>query len=228
MGQVRLFLGRAWRNVNRRVSRLYLGAQKKKGSMKLQRLGSPANGWYAPANFKPGYRCYCIGVGLDASYDFAMAERGAEVHSFDPTPSAIDYMSRKNPGNIYFHPWAALDKDGTMRLYFPMSDTHGSYFAEDLHNTGRYHEVPCYRLETIMQRLGHDTVDLIKMDIEGSWFSVLKDIPRSKIRPTILEVEYDSPAPIWRVARVHSILRSIGYTLIHRERDNAVYELRKA
>lgn len=227
MGQIVLFLGRAWRHLNRRASRFYLGLQRQSGHIRLERLGSPRNGWYAPVDHSASLRCYCIGVGNDASYDFALAERGAEVHSFDPTPSVIDYMNRNNLDRVRFHPWAVLDEDGEMRLYFPMSETHGSYFAEDLHNTGRFHEVPCYRLTTIMERLGHDRVDLIKMDIEGSWYAVLHDLAAGRVRPALLEVEYDSPAPVWRVASAHAALRRAGYVLTLQERDNAIYELRK-
>lgn len=227
MRHMGLFLGRAWRHLNRRVSRFYLSLQRQSGHIRLERLGSRRNGWYAPVDYPAGLRCYCIGVGDDASFDFALAERGAEVHSFDPTPGATDYMSRQNLDRVWFHPWAVLDEDGQMRLYFPMSETHGSYFAEDLHNTGRFHEVPCYRLTTIMERLGHDRVDLTKMDIEGSWYAVLHDLAAGPVRPTLLEVEYDSPAPVWRVARAHAVLRRAGYVLTHQERDNAIYELRK-
>ena len=35
--------------------------------------------------------CCCVGVGVNATFDLALAERGHEVHSFDPTPRALDY-----------------------------------------------------------------------------------------------------------------------------------------
>lgn len=222
---VRTFLGRAWRNLNRRASRLYMAAQTRR-PLALDRLGSTKNGWFAPPGRLEGRRCYCIGVGLDASYDFALAERGAEVHAFDPTPDAIAYMQRENAGRVQFHPWGVLDRDASMRLYFPLSPDHGSHFLHDLHGTGQFHEVPCLRLATILQRLGHDHVDILKMDIEGSWFEVIPDMLSTGLRPGLLQIEYDSPAPLWRVASRHRMLQAADYVLALREGDNAVYVLR--
>lgn len=220
------FLGRLWRNINRRISRLYLDRSLGgRDAIGWVRIGSVENGWYAPPDMPVGARCYCIGVGQDASYDWALAERGAEVHAFDPTPHAIAYMQDHNRDRVTFHPWGMMDKDRTIRLYFPFDERHGSYFAEDLHGTGKYHEVPCYRFETIMGRLGHssDSLYLVKMDIEGSWYQVLPDMVRSGILPQVLQVEYDSPAPLWRVRPVHRMLIGKGYHLVLREADNAIY-----
>lgn len=221
-----LFLRRTWRNVNRRISRAWLDMRGPRATHDMVRLGSEGNGWYAPADMPEGALCYCIGVGLDASFDFALVERGAEVHAFDPTPLAIDYMARKNAQRVQFHPWGVLDEDTTIRLYFPMDTRHGSHFAEDLHGTGKYEEVPCLRLSTILDRLGHGDrqIYLMKMDIEGSWFKALQDMMASQIYPTFLEVEYDSPAPLWRVSKIARLLESHGYALILREADNAIYK----
>lgn len=225
MSKFQVFAGRAWRNVNRRISRLYLSWTFPKGSAPLTRLGSDANGWYAPEDPAPGMLSYCIGVGYDASFDFDLAARGAEVHSFDPTPHAVGYMERENKGRVTFHPWGAYDEDTTIRLYFPKSESHGSYFAEDLHNTGKYHEVPVYRIATIMEKLGHDRIDLMKMDIEGSWYQALADMLGDDITPGILEVEFDSPAPVWRVRRIAMLLRKAGYKLVLQDGDNCVFQL---
>lgn len=223
--QLSRFLRRAWRNANRRLSRLYLDRSVVQGGPAMERLGSAGNGWYAPKDMPVGARCYCIGVGLDASFDFALAERGADVHAFDPTPSAITYMERENQGRTTFHPWGVLDQDTTIRLYAPYDPRHGSHFAEDLHGTGKFHEVPCFRMSTILERLGHaaDSIYLLKIDIEGSWFQALQDMIASRIYPKYLEVEYDSPAPLWRVRPVHRQLIASGYALMLREADNAIY-----
>lgn len=219
-----VFLGRAWRNINRQISRLYLERHNRHESHDIVKLGSEAHGWYAPTDLPNDVRCYCIGVGRDATFDFELAEQGAEVHSFDPTPGAISYMEQNNQGRVTFHPWGVLDKDSTMRLYFSMPQNPGLYFAHDLHKTGKYHEVPCYRFATIMQNLGHDEVYLVKLDIEGGWYEAVLDMLNSGIRPVFMEIEFDSPAPIWRVARVNSALNRAGYRLVLRQGDNAVYK----
>lgn len=224
MKSLTVFVGRAWRNLNRQVSRLYLELNNKRESQSLERLGSEAHGWYAPKQFPSGARCYCIGVGRDATFDFALAERGAEVHSFDPTPAAIEYMDQNNADRVSFHPWGVLNKDSTMRLYFSMPQNPGLYFAHDLHKTNKFHEVPCYRMATIMQKLGHEAPYLVKMDIEGGWYEATLDMLNSGICPTFMEIEFDSPAPIWRVARVYRALREAGYRLVLRQGDNAVFK----
>jgi len=219
-----VFAGRAWRNLNRRVSRLYLDTMVPKIQHDLDKLGSDDHGWYAPKDMPDGARCYCMGVGRDATFDLALSERGAEVHSFDPTPSAVEHMEKVNNGKIQFHPWGVLDSDSSMRLYFPMDEAHGSYFIHDLHGTGRYHEVPCYRVSTIMEKLNHDSVYLVKMDIEGSWYEAVPDMLNSDIKPEFIEIEFDSPAPVWRVSKVVRALVANGYKQALREGDNLVYK----
>jgi FkbM family methyltransferase len=221
-----VFMGRSWRSANRRLSRLYITLTAKRTSFGMTRIGSAENGWYMPNDLQVGARCYCIGVGRDASFDFELAKRGAEVHAFDPTPHAIAYMESENEGRVHFHPWGVMHEDTTIRLYYPFDETHGSYFAEDLHGTGKYHEVPCLRMATIGERLNHprDSLYLVKVDIEGSWFQVLPDMVASKILPDFLEVEYDSPAPIWRVRPVHRTLERAGYRVVLQENDNVIYK----
>ena len=217
-------MGRAWRNLNRRVSRVYLDIAPARTEHPMRRIGSAENGWFMPEDMPQGARCYCVGVGLDASFDFALVEHGADVFSFDPTPPAIEYIERENNGRVSFHPWGLLDSDSSMRLYYPLAGDHGSYFINDLHHTGKYYEVPCYRLSTIFEKLGHDSVYLMKIDIEGSWYQALIDIIESKIYSEFLEIEFDSPAPVWRVSRIVRLLQNNGYRLVLREGDNAIFK----
>jgi FkbM family methyltransferase len=219
----RIFLGRARRNVERRVSRLWIDAFAHRTRETLDRLGSDENGWYAPAAMPSHALWYCIGVGLDASFDFELAGRGFDVHSFDPTPPAIDYMNCQPHGRVNLHPWGVLDADTTDRLHVPLNPTHGSYFLENLHHSKRDFEVPFYRLETILGKLNHKTPYLLKMDIEGNWFRVIPDIIAAGILPEFLMLEYDSPASVNRVSRAHRVLENSGYAMVLREADNVVY-----
>jgi FkbM family methyltransferase len=224
MKSIIVFLGRAWRHSNRRISRLFLDVSGKRTDHDLVRLGSAQNGWYAPTDLPAGALCYCIGVGRDASFDFELARMGGDVHSFDPTPPAVEYMQENNKGQVAFHPWGVLDKDASMRLYFPLSGDHGSYFIHDLHKTGKFYDVPCYQLSTIMKKLGHSDIHLMKMDIEGSWYEAIPNILASGIYPVFFEIEFDSPAPVWRVSKIVRDLHRHGYRLVLRKEDDAVFK----
>jgi len=225
--RLKVLAGRVWRNLNRRLSRLYVGTRLDPADARLVRLGSAHGGWHLPADMPAGAVAYCGGVGLDASFDFALAERGLEVHSFDPTPSSIDYMARENDGRVAFHPWGMIGADRTVRFHAPIDPAHQSWFAENLHATADSFEAPCLRIATIMQRLGHARLDFLKIDIEGSWYPVIPDMLASGVRPAAIGLEFDSPAPVWRVARVMRALERAGYRAVHREGDNVTF-LREA
>jgi FkbM family methyltransferase len=188
------------------------------------RLGSPAGGWRALEDTPAGAVCYCGGDGLDATFDFELARRfGAEVHSFDPTPHAIAYMEAHNDAGVTFHPWGLLDRDATIRFHAPISSDHQSFFVENLHDTSDFFEAPCCRIGTIMRKLGHDRIHLLKIDIEGSWYPVVADMIEAGIRPDVIDVEFDSPAPIWRVRRITRLLQRAGYAAVDQEKDNVVF-----
>lgn len=108
---VRIF-GRAWRRANRLVSRRWLQSQVARNDVELRQYGKGHAAWWVPSHLAAGSIAYCGGVGLDATFDFALVDEMAlEVHSFDPTPRAIAYMERENRGRVQMHPWGMLDKD---------------------------------------------------------------------------------------------------------------------
>lgn len=220
-----VFTGRAWRNVNRRISRQYvkLFARKVTAPFAMKRYGSDYGGWYAPDPLPAGALCYCIGVGADATFDFELKRLGGDVHSFDPTPYSIRYMEEHADKGVTFHPWGLWNENTTMKLFAPLSKEHHSHFLTDLHSTGSYEEVDCLTLGTIMERLGHKDIFLLKMDIEGSWYETLSEFIPKGIHPKILGVEFDSPAPVWRVAKTVSMLEKHGYSLAVQEKDNVTF-----
>jgi len=78
-----------------------------------------------------------------------------------------------------------------------------------------------------MQKLGHTEIEVLKIDIEGSWGQVLTRMLESNIRPRTVCVEFDSPAPLSRVRRMTRALQSAGYVLARRDKENCVF-IRKA
>jgi len=51
-------------------------------------------------------------------------------------------------------------------------------------------QMPVLRLATIMEKLGHDHIDVLKMDIEGAEYGVIADLLSCEIRVDQLLVEF--------------------------------------
>jgi hypothetical protein len=80
--------------------------------------------------------------------------------------------------------------------------------------------VDCKRMADLMVELGHDHIDILKLDIEGSWYEVLQDILASKLSISVICVEFDTPTTIARVLRTITALGESEFIPIHRQRDN--------
>lgn len=193
----------------------------------LETLGEGAGAWTVPAQWiGPDWICYCVGVGLDATFDIALVERcGAQVFSLDPTPRAVAHMERlaySDPRH-HFVPVAVWDRDTTLRFFEPMNHNHVNLSTRDIHGTGSYIEVPAETLPTIMARFGHDRIDLLKIDIEGSWDVVIRDMAERGIAPKVLCVEFDTPTSVGKVRRAVNQLAGLGLRPVHQARDNVLF-----
>jgi FkbM family methyltransferase len=198
-----------------------------RGELELERLGTDYGGWTVPVDLLNARSiCYCIGVGLDASFDFALVEQfGCRVFSFDPTPKAISYMehAQYDHTRLHFLPVGVWNEDTELRFFSPANPEETSHSVFDLHGTGKHFTAECRKLSTIMQDLGHEHIDLLKLDIEGAWRNVIKNIAEERINISILCVELDSPVTLPRVLRVIRMLGSIGFVLVHFEKDNYLF-----
>lgn len=195
--------------------------------LKLQRFGLDYGGWTVPVDhLNENSICYCVGVGIDATFDFALVEQfNCNVFSFDPTPKAIAYMESElyDRERLNFMPIGVWDEDAELRFYSPANTEETSHSIYDLHGTNNYFTAECRKLSTIMKDLGHDHIDLLKLDIEGAWRNVIQNIVDERIDISILCVELDSPTTLVRVLKVRHMLSSIGFELVHFEKDNYLF-----
>ena len=139
---------------------------------------------------------YSFGVGEDISFDEQLiAIFGCKVFAFDPTPKSISFVkSRDLHPNFVFNPYGIMEYDGNMSFFLPENN---NYVSGSSVNHWGYSEfekppitVPVKRLQTIMRELNHSRIDLLKMDIEGSEYSVLEDIINSSIDVKQISVEF--------------------------------------
>ena len=174
----------------------------------------------APAYLPKGSVVYSFGVGDDIGLDLALIEKfGVEVHAFDPTPKAIAWLqTQKLPSQFHFHPLGIADYDGTADFSAPTSDPRRvSYRMLELPKTAmRRVAGEVRRLPTILNMLGHEHIDLLKLDIEGAEYSVLDDLLRSGITVRQLLVEFHHRWPGVgqpRTRRAVEMLQDAGYRI---------------
>jgi FkbM family methyltransferase len=231
--RIRAILWRVLRKCDKVIIHAFLPflVKPQSGGLTLRRLGTDYGGWTVPMGLlNERSICYCVGVGIDASFDFALVDMfKCRVFSFDPTPKAITYMERQqyDRTRLSFLPIGVWDKDTKLRFFAPANPAETSHSVFDLHGTGSYFLAECRKLSSIMHQQGHDHIDLLKLDIEGAWRNVIENIVEERINISILCVELDSPTTIARVLWVIRALASIGLVLVHFEKDNYLFVQKK-
>ena len=201
-----------------------------------RRLGTDYGGWFIPVDlFDESSLCYCFGAGEDISFDVELIGRfGCRVFTFDPTPRAIVYVRRllaDNPQikNLHFHDFGIWRLDTKMKFFAPRDDAHVSHSILNLQGTEDGFEAQCYRLETIMNRLEHDAIDLLKLDIEGAEYAVIDHLTETAVRPKVICVEFDEgPNPqdrayVKRIRSSVSALLDSGYLLTNMDNWNFTF-----
>jgi FkbM family methyltransferase len=148
--------------------------------------GNVYGGFYACPDFlNSGSIVYSVGIGEDISFDRAvLARHGCQVHGFDPTPKAIAWVeSQANPAGFVFHPYGLGAETGEATFYLPKVADHvsGSFVAQSNVDRGRAIAVNLKSLADIARELGHDRIDIFKMDIEGGEYAVLDSILASPV-----------------------------------------------
>lgn len=185
----------------------------------IHRLGSDYGGWVClPGKLSSKSTVYSFGVGTDISFDEALiAMTGCTVHAFDPTPGSAQWIqSQRLPAKFCFYGFGLADRDG--HQIFRKPDIRG-YFSPSavLNYPGEGVSLPVHRLGSIMRRLGHTKIDLLKMDIEGAEYSVLTDMLHSGIRPAQLLVEFHHRIAGVGIHQTRIALRNLqeaGYDLL--------------
>ncbi len=159
-----------------------------------ERHGSDYGGWtVCPQGLGPCSVVYSFGVGQDVSFDLSLIARfGLTVHGFDPTPRSIAWVrAQALPERFRFHPYGLADFDGLAHFDPPDHPAYVSYTLRAIPSEAEGAvAAPVYRLGTIARRLGHDRIDLLKMDIEGAEYAVIADLAEAGVRVHQLLVEF--------------------------------------
>ena len=136
---------------------------------------------------------YSFGVGTDLSFDLSLIEKfGLTIFGFDPTPLSISWAkNQKLPKEFRFFEYGVADQDTSMTFYPPSNPNYVSFsIASSNGDQSESVQLQVSRLTTIMNELGHEKIDLLKMDIEGAEYGVVQDMVRCNIQVKQLLVEF--------------------------------------
>jgi FkbM family methyltransferase len=161
------------------------------------------------------------GLGTNVSFDLSLIRAfGCQVHGFDPTPDSLAWLRKKElPPQFCLHPFGLADFDGEAR-FSPSSDPRepSHTLLERPETAGQAVAAPVRRLSTTMRELGHEHVDLLKLDIEGAEYGVIAEIVRDRIPVAQLLVEYHHRFPGVGVNKTNEaldLLEDAGYAAFH-------------
>jgi FkbM family methyltransferase len=177
------------------------------------RLGSEYGGWIIPQDLITSESVvYSAGVGEDVTFDLELiALTGCQVWAFDPTPRSIDFARKVDDERFHFAPTGVWSRDETRRFYAPRDPSHVSHSTVSPHDERDFFDAECKSLSTIKRELGHDRIDLLKLDIEGAEYDVLGSLNET---PRCICVELH---PIRPLGEIVELVRSLSYEPLHLE-----------
>ncbi len=153
-------------------------------------------GWAYDASLLDEFRIvYSLGVGNNIDFDLGVIKRSqSNVYAFDPKPAAQTLVDNNVlPRQFDFHAWATAGENNGI-------------------------DVPSFTIATLVEKLGHSRIDLLKIEMEGAEYTVLEDLLASPIRPKQLLVGFHHrhvENGLKRMAAIIGGLREEGYRIIY-------------
>ena len=168
------------------------------------------------------------GIGSDISFEHELVRRyGCHIVLYDPSPTGVRTMAlpeNKIP-QFHFVPFALAGNHGTLKIAPPLQPDGDAWFPRA--DAAGTLEVPCIDLQTSMKQSGHQHIDLLKLDIEGSEYEVIDNLLQNRIPVRQICVEFHHAIlPGYRRSQTVRAIRKLilnGYKLICREGENLTF-----
>jgi FkbM family methyltransferase len=177
-------------------------------------LGAEGAAWsVCPGGLGRDSVIYSVGIGTDISFDLALIERyGVTVHAFDPTPGSIAWLEAQTlPARFKWQQVGLAAHDGQASFFPPDNPTFISHsMLPRPVGDGRAIRVDVRRVRTLMRDLGHDRLDVLKMDIEGAEYDVVDDILASGVAIEQLLIEFHHRFPDVGIERTRQAVRKLN------------------
>jgi len=192
--------------------------------------GDGSGAWcFCPTGLGPEFIVYNFGVGREISFERSIISTfGMQVFAFDPTPLASDWIaSQQLPPEFHFLKIgiASYDGEATFRVH---GDDKNACWSMSGASRGRSrsHVGQVRMLATIARMLGHERIDVLKMDIEGAEYDVIQNWLDSGIHVSQLLIEFHHRFQGVGIAKTEAAiarLNEAGFRLFHVSRFGPEY-----
>ncbi len=181
---------------------------------KLKEVGSNYGGYFLDLSIIPRNPViYSLGVGKDISFDLSIiAQYGFTIHAFDPTPGVKTWLESESlPEQFRFHAAGIADFDGEADFHLPPRP---DFISHSLVGARQFSEdsvrLPVMTLATAMHALGHERIDVLKMDIEGAEYGVFADLIQRKIHVGQVLVEFHHRFSSTGIDKTKSVISALN------------------
>jgi FkbM family methyltransferase len=128
------------------------------------------------ALIEPPWICYSVGAGGDISFDLELIERyGVTVRAFDAVAGYVEEAAAQAGDEPRFsvRQAAIAIADGPVLMQVTHDPQSRSVSPTHLYESSKSIELPGRSLRSLMDELGDDQIDLLKLDIEGGEYQLL-------------------------------------------------------
>lgn len=131
-----------------------------------------------------------VGCGYEAEFSRHMIQRhGLHAVGVDPTrkhASSLDALARESSGLFTHLPVAVTRASGTLTFHESRENESGSVLPE--HTNVRNDSTISYEVETVdllelTRRVGRESIDFLKLDLEGAEYDLLREVGAADVAP---------------------------------------------
>ena len=181
-------------------------------------------GWsICPQGITKNSIIYSFGIGTEISLEISLMEKyGLNIYGFDPTPKSINWVKKQDlPDRFRMFDFGIFNYDGKAKFNPPENPEEVSHTMLDRPSTSHMQiTVEVRRLQSIMKSLGHDHIDILKMNIEGAEYDAIKDIIAENIEIKQILIEFHTSFPNVGVSKTKEavkLLNGNGYQIFNIE-----------
>ena len=177
---------------------------------------------------------YSVGVGSNIDFDLALIEElKLAVYAFDPTPRSIEWIKKQSLSKSFkFIPVGLGSNDGEMEFFPPRKESSTHISPIDIYDNLGVETIkaPVKTLKSLAQEFGHQTIDLLKMDIEGAEYDVIDNLEEQGVEINQILIEFHhmyKGISLDDTKNAIDKLRKLGFELFHISQRTYEFSFRK-